>query len=170
MAGLVDQRRAVRAHDARDALLRGSFQAAWEEGMEAVVALTEWAEAMARYPAEPGVLPRAGSAAFIATMDRWMHVYCSGEADLVPGLGVADARAFDLPTLVFRSGANDIYQTRATSQRVAGTLPNARMVEPPWGDRERIERSADHQVNGNLFACRPWWAPPLVEWSRDAFV
>ena len=80
-----------------------------------------------------------------------MHAYCPCGDDLVPGLSAADAAALDLPALVFRSGESDAFHTRETSEQVAAALPNARLVEPPWGDREWIERSADHQVNGNLF-------------------
>ena len=70
---------------------------------------------------------------------------------------------------MFRSGESDAHHTRATSEQVAEALPNARLVEPPWGDREWIERSLDRQVNGNLFARWPLLVPQLAEWSRDVF-
>ena len=81
-----------------------------------------------------------------------------------PGLTTADAQAVDVPALVFRSGESDAYHTRETSEQVAAMLPNARLVEPPWGDREWIERSAENQVNGNLFHRWPLLAPVLGEW------
>jgi hypothetical protein len=142
---------------------------AWEDGMEAVAALPEWDEVITRHPSNRQRILDQDRPEFIATMERWMHAYCSCGDDLVPGLSATNARALDLPALVFRSGESDAFHTRETSEQVADALPNARLVEPPWGDREWIERSADHQVNGNLFARWPLLAPQLVEWSREAF-
>ena len=67
---------------------------------------------------------------------------------------------------MFRSGESDAFHTRDDVGAGGGALPNARLVEPPWGDREWIERSADHQVNGNLFARWPLLAPPLAPSGR----
>ena len=47
-----------------------------------------------------------------------------------------------LPTMVFRSGASDLNHTRATSEAIAAGLPNAQLVEPPWGDHEWNDRQA----------------------------
>jgi pimeloyl-ACP methyl ester carboxylesterase len=141
---------------------------AWEDGMEAVVALPEWEEVLSRNPSNRQRILEQDRREFIATMERWMLAYCPcGDEELVPGLARADARALDLPSLVFRSGESDAYHTRATSEAVADALPNAQLVEPPWVDREWIERSADHQVNGKLFDRWPLLAPQLVEWSRE---
>jgi hypothetical protein len=85
----------------------------------------------------------------------------------VPGLSAADARALDLPAIVFRSGASDPHHTRATSEQVAAALPNARLVEPPWGDREWIERQ-DARDEG-LFARWPLLAPMLRQWADEEF-
>jgi hypothetical protein len=73
-----------------------------------------------------------------------------------------------MPTLVFRSGESDAYHTRATSEAVAAGLPNARLTEPPWGDREWIERSAAH-LDGvaPLFTRWPLLAAPLVAWAKE---
>ena len=81
----------------------------------------------------------------------------------MPGLTDADARTMDLPALVFRSGESDPHHTRATSEAVAELLPQARLVEPPWGDREWIERQ-DARGEG-LFARWPRLAPQLLEWQ-----
>ena len=66
------------------------------------------------------------------------------------------------------SGASDPHHTRATSERLAATLPNARIVEPPWGDREWIERGVA-RVNGEggLFSRWPLLAPILLDWAAD---
>jgi pimeloyl-ACP methyl ester carboxylesterase len=142
---------------------------AWEDGMDAVVALPEWEEVLRRNPSNRQRILEQDRGEFIAAMERWMLAYCPcGDDELVPGLARADAGALDLPALVFRSGESDAYHTRATSEAVADALPSAQLVEPPWDDREWIERSADHRVNGKLFDRWPLLAPQLVEWSRKA--
>jgi pimeloyl-ACP methyl ester carboxylesterase len=145
----------------------GSLKAAWDGGMEAVVALPEWAEVLERNPSNRGRFLAQDPQAFIATMERWMTAYAPGGEDVVPGLPADEAGSFTLPALVFRSGASDANHTRATSEQLAQLLPNARMVEPPWGDDEWNQRSAARpggQGEG-LFAGWPALAPILHEWA-----
>ncbi len=71
-----------------------------------------------------------------------------------------------MPTLVFRSGASDVNHPRETSERVAAGLPNAELVEPPWGDREWLERqSLRAETGAPLFARWPLLTPQLLEWT-----
>jgi pimeloyl-ACP methyl ester carboxylesterase len=142
---------------------------AWEDGMDAVAALPEWEEVISRNPSNRQRILDQDRGEFVKTMERWMVAYCPCGGELVPGLTTEAAAAVDVPALVFRSGESDAYHTRQTSEQVASMLPKARLVEPPWGDREWIERSADHQVNGKLFDRWPKLAPQLVEWSREVF-
>ena len=147
----------------------GSFDAAWHGGMEAVAALDEWQESIESNPSNRQRILEQDRDTFIATMDRWLLAYCSCGDDLVPGLSDRDARALDIPTLVFRSGASDIHHTRATSERVAEVLPSARLVEPPWGDaewRERQEARISGEATG-LFVRWPLLVPQLVEWAGE---
>ena len=73
-----------------------------------------------------------------------------------------------MPTLVFRSGESDAWHTRATSEAVAAGLPNARVIEPPWGDREWLERSAKHRTGeAPLFTGWPALASPLLAWADE---
>ncbi len=141
----------------------GSLAAAWTEGMEAVAALPEWEEVLERNPSNRQRFLDQDPAAFIATMERWMLAYCPRDDEPVPGLPNADARALDIPALVFRSGASDVHHTRATSEALAAVLPAARLVEPPWGDREWLERQGSRE--GGLFARWPLLAPSLLEWQ-----
>ncbi len=146
---------------------RGSIRAAWDGGMEAVVALPEWAEVLER---NPGNRPRfldQDRNEFIATFEQWMLAYCPCGTDLVPGLPEEAARKLDIPTLVLLSGTTDLSHRRETSEQVASVLPNARLVEPPWGDNEWNERSSDRpggQGDG-LFAGWPRLAPLLLDWA-----
>ena len=142
---------------------------AWHDGMDAVAVLPEWEEVISRNPSNRQRILDQDRATFIKTMERWMLAYCPCGGELVPGLTTEDAAAIGVPALVFRSGESDAHHTQETSEQVASMLPNARLVEPPWGDREWIERSADHQVTGKLFDHWPKLAPQLVEWSRDVF-
>ena len=72
-----------------------------------------------------------------------------------------------VPILVFRSGESDMYHTRATSERLGATLPGARLVEPPWGDREWIERTEASASGGALFERWKLLVPQLVEWADE---
>jgi len=141
----------------------GSVGEAWRDGMEAVAGLEEWAEVIARNPSNRQRFLDQDRAEFITTLERWMLAYCPREGETVPGLTDADAKTMNLPALVFRSGESDPHHTRATSEAVAELLPQARLVEPPWGDREWIERG-DARGEG-LFARWPRRAPQLLEWQ-----
>jgi pimeloyl-ACP methyl ester carboxylesterase len=147
----------------------GSLKAAWDGGMEGVVALPEWAEVLERNPANRERFLAQDPQAFIATMERWMAAYSPGTDDVVPGLTADEARAFMLPALVFRSGASDFHHPRSTSERVAGALPGARLVEPPWGDREWRERQDERTrgVTAGLFVRWHLLAPQLDGWADE---
>jgi pimeloyl-ACP methyl ester carboxylesterase len=142
-----------------------SIRAAWTEGMDAVAALPEWAEVIERNPSNRQRFLDQKRDEFLATLERWMLAYCPCGDELVPGLPDDTARALAVPALVFRSGRSDAYHTRETSDRVAELLPNARLVEPPWGDREWTERQ-DARAEG-LFARWPRLAPILLDWASD---
>jgi pimeloyl-ACP methyl ester carboxylesterase len=145
-----------------------SIRAAWMHGMDAVAALPEWAEVIERNPANGERFLAQDRDQFIATMEQWMHVYCACGDDVVPGLSDAEARALDVPTIVFRGSASDPHHTRATSERLAATLAKAQLVEPPWGDREWIERGEARVAGeGGLFSRWPLLAPQLQQWADD---
>jgi len=146
---------------------RGSILAAWNGGMEAVVALDEWQEVLERNPSNRDRFLSQDPRRFRAAMEDWMVAYCPCGDELVPGLPDADARGLDRPVLVFRSGASDPNHTRETSERVAALLPRAQLVEPPWGDTEWIERQATHAAGEGLFVRWPLLAAPLLQWAGE---
>ena len=144
-----------------------SFRAAWQGGMEAVVELPEWAEALERNPSNRQRFLDLDRQEFIATLDRWMRVYCPDPSAIVPGLSDETLAKLDLPTLVFRSGKSDPYHTRATSEGVQALIPGSRLVEPPWGDTEWMEVSAAARAGtGQLFERWPLLAPQLLDFAR----
>ena len=145
-----------------------SIRAAWQGGMEAVVALPDWAEVLERNPGNRQRFLDLDPQEFIDTLERWMLVYCPSPSSTVPGLPDDAYAALDLPTLVFRSGKSDPYHTRATSELLHRLIPGSQLVEPPWGDTEWIERSAAARAGtGGLFSGWPQLAPQLLEFARD---
>jgi pimeloyl-ACP methyl ester carboxylesterase len=144
-----------------------SIRAAWRGGMEAVVELADWQEVLERNRTNRRRFLDLDAATFIETMERWMLVYCPCDGELVPGLSEADAARLTCPTLVFRSGESDLNHTRATSEALAAMLPDARLVEPPWGDTEWIERQAGRAQGGTLFERWPLLAPQLLAWADE---
>ena len=147
----------------------GSIRAAWSGGMDAVVALPEWAEVLERNPANRERFLAQDRDAFVATFERWMAAYCPCGDTIVPGLEDAQGRALDLPALVLRSGASDLNHRRETSEQVAELLPRARLVEPPWGDTEWVERQAARNAGEapGLFVRWPLLAPMLDDWANE---
>ena len=144
----------------------GSLAAAWTEGMEAVANLEEWSESIERNPSNRQRFLGQDRDEFITAMERWMAAYCPRDDEHIPGLPDAEARALDVPALVFRSGASDVNHTRATSEVLAELLPQGRLAEPPWGDREWIERGAARLERGEgIFSRWPLLAPQLLEWQ-----
>jgi pimeloyl-ACP methyl ester carboxylesterase len=142
--------------------------AAWTEGMHAVAELPEWEGNIERHPANRQRILEQDRDEFVRTMERWMLVYYPRDDQLVPGVADDDVARITMPTLVFRSGESDAWHTRATSEVVAAGLPNARLVEPPWGDREWLDRSAKHRTGeAPLFTGWPALAPPLLAWADE---
>jgi pimeloyl-ACP methyl ester carboxylesterase len=145
-----------------------SIRAAWQGGMEAVVELPEWADVLEKNPGNRERFLDLDPRQFIETLERWMLVYCPDPSATVPGLSDDACAALAVPTLVFRSGESDPYHTRATSELLHELIPGARLVEPPWGDTEWIERSAAaRNGTGGLFERWPLLAPQLLEFARD---
>lgn len=145
-----------------------SIRAAWQGGMASVVELPEWAEVLERNPGNRDRMLAMDPRAFIDSLERWMVAYCPCGDELVPGLSPAEQAAITMPTLVFRSGASDMNHPRTTSETIAAALPDAELVEPPWGDREWMDRQAARAADGTpLFARWPLLAPQLVEWADD---
>lgn len=145
----------------------GSIRAAWAYGMEAVVALPEWKEVLERNPRNRERFLAMEPRKFIADLERWMAAYAPPRAgQTIPGIADADIQAIKVPTLVFRSGESDSAHTRQTSESLAAIIPGARLVEPPWGDREWIERGEAWERDGlSLFVRWPLLVPQLEEFA-----
>lgn len=144
-----------------------SIRAAWQSGMQAVVELPEWAEVLDRNPANRERMLMLDRRQFIRTLEQWMEVYCPAAGAIVPGLPDGTCAALAAPTLIFRSGESDPYHTRATSETLHALIRSSELAEPPWGDREWIERSdAARAGTGHLFEHWPLLAPQLLEFAE----
>ncbi len=100
-------------------------------------------------------------------MEGWESSYLPRPDQLIAGLPNDETMAIHTPALVFRSGASDPFHPRETSEPVAAMLPNARVVDPPLGDREWHERQAERPKTGGV--CVKWHllTPQLVDWADE---
>ena len=96
-------------------------------------------------------------------MQRWGRSFFPEGGSPVPGLLPADFQQMKLPVLVFRSGLSDPHHPRYTTEQVHALIPGSQMVEPPWGDREWLDRMADPA--GGLFRSYAMLAPQIAEFD-----
>ena len=133
----------LRAHEswacttAGRALVRPPGQAAWRRSPRC----PSGSEVIERQPAEPAA--RSSTRTGPSSSPPWSGG-CSRTARAAttwcPGCSAADARALDLPALVFRSGESDAYHTRATSEQVADAAPERAAGGTAVG-RPRVDRA-----------------------------
>jgi pimeloyl-ACP methyl ester carboxylesterase len=144
-----------------------SIRAAWGHGMEAVADLPEWNDVITRNAGNRQRFLDQDPKKFIATLENWLLAYCPSEGSLIPGLADSDGRAMNVPTLIFRSGESDMHHTRATTETLQTLIPGSRLVEPPWGDREWIERGESAANGGSLFERWHLLEPQLTAWASE---
>jgi pimeloyl-ACP methyl ester carboxylesterase len=140
------------------------FMAA-REGMEAVAALPSFREPLERNPRNREILLSQDPDAFVAKMMAWGAALLGRNDEPVPGLDAARLAQLKMPVMVFRSGKSDVHHPRATSEAVHGAIPGARLVEPPWGDREWLDRTKAQEQGEGLFARWPLLTPQLLEFA-----
>jgi pimeloyl-ACP methyl ester carboxylesterase len=144
-----------------------SIDAAWKYGMDRVVELPEWQEVLERNPGNRERFLAMDPREFVADLERWMAAYAPPvPGQTIPGIADGDIAAISVPAIVFRSGISDPAHPRATSEAVARAVPGATLLEPPWGDREWIERGEEREAdNGSLFARWPLLVPQLADFG-----
>jgi hypothetical protein len=99
-------------------------------------------------------------------MQRWGRSFFPEGGSPVPGLLPDDFRNLKMPVLIFRSGASDPHHPRYTTEQVHALIPNSTMVEPPWGDREWIDRMLSQEQG--LFKSWGMLAPQIAEFDSGA--
>ncbi len=138
-------------------------------GMEAVAALPDFKLQIESNPSNRDRLLAWDAEAFGQKMRDWADwFFCE------PGQPISCTRAGDLegikvPALILRSGKSDMHHTRETSERVAAMVPGAELQEPPWGDREWIERLASTFTDptAGLFESMPKLVPQMVAFAKS---
>lgn len=135
-------------------------------GMQAVAAMPAWREQLERNPGNRARLLEQDPAAFIDTMSRWADAFTPIPGSPVPGLTSADFAALSVPVAILRSGASDLHHLRKTSEQVHALIPHSVLDEPPWGDREWIDRMAAARRGEGLFANWPKLAPQILKFAR----
>jgi len=141
----------------------GIYAAAKIGGMEAVTQDPGLAETIERNPGNRQRILDQDIDTFFETMQRWGHSYLPYEGSPVPGLTNEDFANLKMPVLIFRSGQSDPHHPRYTTEQVHALIPGSKMVEPPWGDREWVERMATPE--GGLFKSWGQLAPQLAEFD-----
>ena len=142
------------------------FMAA-RDGMEAVAKLPAWAALVEANPHNREILLSQDRDAFVAKMMTWGAALVATGEQPVPGLSAAQLAQLKMPVMVFRSGASDVHHPRVTSEAVHRAIPGAHLAEPPWGDREWLERTKAQEMGEGLFARWPLLAPQLLAFANS---
>jgi pimeloyl-ACP methyl ester carboxylesterase len=137
-------------------------------GMKAVADMPQWAETIAANPKNRERLLDMDAEEFFNVMDRWVRAFVPEDGKPIPGVTAEALSSITTPTVIWRSSPLDRYHTEATSLRVHGLIPGAKLVEPPWGDDEwsRLQILTS-QGKGHIFDTWPLLAPQIVEFSRE---
>jgi pimeloyl-ACP methyl ester carboxylesterase len=135
-------------------------------GMPAVAALPSFKEALSRNPGNRDRLLGQNTSTFIQTMKTWAEAFVPAADSPVPGTSAAQLRALKMPTMILRSGESDFHHPRVTSEGVHALIPGSQIAEPPWGDREWLERLQAQAAGEGLFARWPLLAPQILAFAR----
>jgi len=134
-------------------------------GMEAVAALPEWQEQLAKNPGNRERLLAQDPSTFIDTMQRWCAAFFPMPGSPVPGLTRAEVGRMQMPVMVLRSGQVDLCHTRDVSEALQRLIPGAQIAEPPWGDDEWYVRQEAVKQGGGLFGNWPALAPQILDFA-----
>ena len=135
-------------------------------GMEAVAALPGWKELVEHSPRNREILLAQDPEAFIEKMKAWGGALIATDGQAVPGLSASQLEGLKMPVMVFRGGKSDVHHPRATSEAVHRAIPGSSLVEPPWGDREWLDRCVAQTQGEGLFARWPLLAPQLLDFAK----
>jgi pimeloyl-ACP methyl ester carboxylesterase len=145
-----------------------SLAAAAMGGMPAVAALPSWSEPLIRNAGNRAKLLSLDENAFIETMKLWAKSFLPSADSPVPGTSAAQLRALRIPTMVLRSGQSDFHHPRETSEALHALIPGSQIAEPPWGDREWLDRLKAQSAGEGLFARWPLLAPQILAFANGS--
>jgi pimeloyl-ACP methyl ester carboxylesterase len=137
-------------------------------GMKAVVELPDWQIQIARNPANRDKFLAMDPDAFIQKMRDWADWFFCAPGQPISCVRAGDLEGIAVPALILRSGKSDFHHTRETSEAVAAMIPGAELQEPPWGDREWLERLGATFLDpaAGLFASMPKLVPQITAFAR----
>jgi pimeloyl-ACP methyl ester carboxylesterase len=142
-----------------------SAVAALASGMSAVAALPGWKEQTERNPGNRDRLLAWSVPAFIDKLQAWTAAFFPQPGAPMPGVSVADLAGLGMPVMILRSGESDIHHTRETSERLHDLIPGSHLAEPPWGDREWLEKLMG-QTEGGPFGNWPALADQILQFAE----
>jgi pimeloyl-ACP methyl ester carboxylesterase len=135
-------------------------------GMRAVAELPSFKESLTRNPGNRDRLLNQDTSTFIQTMKTWAEAFVPAADSPVPGTSAAQLRALTVPTMILRSGESDFHHPRVTSEGVHALIPGSQIAEPPWGDREWLDRLQAQAAGEGLFARWPLLAPQILAFAH----
>jgi pimeloyl-ACP methyl ester carboxylesterase len=133
--------------------------AAQRGGMAAVAQTPFFAARIAGNPDNADYLLSFDPEVFIATMKRWNESFFPDERQPLTGIE-GDLSTIAAPTLIF-AGNDDIHPA-ATSRALAGTVPGATLIAPPWSGEEFMDLMTGREP-GRVFDLYPRMVPQMLE-------
>lgn len=132
-------------------------------GMEAVSEMPAFKALIEANPRNRDLLMAWEPEAFILRMRQWADWFFCAPGQPISCTREGDLESIKVPAVILRSGKSDFHHTRETSEAVAAMIPGADLQEPPWGDREWIERlQSSFTEGGGLFVSMPKLAPQIL--------
>lgn len=137
-------------------------------GMQAVTELPDFQLQIASNPANRDKFLAMDADWFIQKMRDWADWFFCAPGQPISCTRAGDLESIAVPALILRSGKSDFHHTRETSEQVAAMIPGAELQEPPWGDREWLERLAASFADPKegLFASMPRLAPQILDFAK----
>jgi pimeloyl-ACP methyl ester carboxylesterase len=134
------------------------------------VALSDFADQIARNPGNRDRFLAWEADAFIQKMRDWADAFFPEPGLPIPCVKPGELEGIKVPVVVLRSGKSDFHHTRETSEKVAAMIPGADLQEPPWGDREWLDRlAADFADKSGLFLSMPKLVPQLTAFAAKVW-
>lgn len=140
-----------------------------ENSIEAITKVYGWSDFLANNAKAREEMLKQDPFELIEKFQKWAAGFIAPEGSPVPGMKPEDFKQFKMPVLIFRSGKADVPHTRRTSEWVAELIPQAKIIDPPWGDREWAERGNDVRSGKEkgLFVRWPLLAPYILDFTKS---
>jgi pimeloyl-ACP methyl ester carboxylesterase len=138
-------------------------EAAALKGMEAVAQMPIWTEQLTSNAKNRDYMLGFDRHAFIAVMERWAAGYIPAPNTPIGGIAQEDFARMMMPALILRGSPDDLYHPAWVCEQVAGLLPNAELIDPPWPLDNFAERMADGK---GLFSDWPLLAARIADFMK----